>query len=204
MVSVQPQAQASLLPSPVTPEPTALFPCDDPQLMAQYMPNYPPLQPGRVMSFQPAISREEMIYPSIPADAKYETSVESPQGASSLGIQHSPYIADVPVQTGAITGPYAVGGESSPYDGHGMIMSLSSRFHPMHGFDVRTGMGNPCLQDESSTLDFPPHKTAPVKRGPFKDQDSREKTALTRKMGSCIRCRMQRIRVSSRGPFHIL
>jgi hypothetical protein len=34
------------------------------------------------------------------------------------------------------------------------------------------------------------------KRGPFKDPNLREQTAQTRKMGSCIRCRMQRIRVS--------
>lgn len=34
------------------------------------------------------------------------------------------------------------------------------------------------------------------KRGPFRDQSLREQTAQTRKMGSCIRCRMQRIRVS--------
>lgn len=35
------------------------------------------------------------------------------------------------------------------------------------------------------------------KRGPFKDPVLREKTAKTRKMGSCVRCRMQRIRVSA-------
>lgn len=34
------------------------------------------------------------------------------------------------------------------------------------------------------------------KRGPFKDPSLREQTAMTRKTGSCIRCRMQRIRVS--------
>lgn len=34
------------------------------------------------------------------------------------------------------------------------------------------------------------------KRGPFKDLTLREQTAQTRKIGSCIRCRMQRIRVS--------
>lgn len=34
------------------------------------------------------------------------------------------------------------------------------------------------------------------KRGPFTDPTLREQTAQTRKMGSCIRCRMQRIRVS--------
>ncbi|KAK5990690.1 Satratoxin biosynthesis SC3 cluster transcription factor SAT20-like protein [Cladobotryum mycophilum] len=32
------------------------------------------------------------------------------------------------------------------------------------------------------------------KRGPFRDQNLREQTAQTRKIGSCIRCRMQRIR----------
>lgn len=34
------------------------------------------------------------------------------------------------------------------------------------------------------------------KRGPFRDPSLREQTAQTRKIGSCIRCRMQRIRVS--------
>jgi len=40
----------------------------------------------------------------------------------------------------------------------------------------------------------------PTRRGPFKDTTAREKTARTRKMGSCIRCKMQRIRVSSHNP----
>lgn len=38
-------------------------------------------------------------------------------------------------------------------------------------------------------------KPASTRRGPFKDLQARAKTAITRKMGSCIRCRMQRIRV---------
>ena len=40
------------------------------------------------------------------------------------------------------------------------------------------------------------------KRGPFKDPNLREQTALTRKIGSCIRCRMQRIRVSASPSRH--
>lgn len=36
------------------------------------------------------------------------------------------------------------------------------------------------------------------KRGPFKDHKLREETALTRKFGSCVRCRLQRVRVSGR------
>ncbi|KLU87704.1 hypothetical protein MAPG_06698 [Magnaporthiopsis poae ATCC 64411] len=39
-----------------------------------------------------------------------------------------------------------------------------------------------------------PQRAPPTKRGPFKDQAEREKTAYTRKIGSCVRCRMQRIR----------
>lgn len=43
------------------------------------------------------------------------------------------------------------------------------------------------------------HKTSPAlkagKRGPFRDPVLREQTAQTRKRGSCIRCKMQRIRV---------
>lgn len=35
------------------------------------------------------------------------------------------------------------------------------------------------------------------KRGPFRDPRLREETAETRKIGSCVRCRMQRIRVST-------
>lgn len=39
-------------------------------------------------------------------------------------------------------------------------------------------------------------KPQATKRGPFKDPKKRAKTAQVRKIGSCIRCRMQRIRVS--------
>lgn len=39
------------------------------------------------------------------------------------------------------------------------------------------------------------------KRGPFKDLALREQTAQTRKIGSCVRCRMQRIRVSNSQVF---
>ncbi|PSS03641.1 hypothetical protein BD289DRAFT_449413 [Coniella lustricola] len=38
------------------------------------------------------------------------------------------------------------------------------------------------------------HKPQATKRGPFKDPNKRVGTAQTRKIGSCIRCRMQRIR----------
>ncbi|KAG7293360.1 hypothetical protein NEMBOFW57_003408, partial [Staphylotrichum longicolle] len=66
VVMVQPAAEASLLPTPITPSATALYPCDDAALMAEYLPNYPPLRPERTMGLQTAIGREEMVYPHIP------------------------------------------------------------------------------------------------------------------------------------------
>lgn len=191
VVSVQPQAMTSLVPSPVTPDQNALFSCDGSALMAQYLPNYPPLLPERVMGFQPATSGEEMIYPDISATAKCEGDVGSPHGALSFGVQPPPYLVNMAAQI-------------SPYDGHS-VMNLPSCFYPAQGLDVRPGTENGCVQDESAVANFyPAPKTTQLRRGPFKDQDSREKTALTRKMGSCIRCRMQRIRVSPRRPLHIL
>ena len=53
--------------------------------------------------------------------------------------------------------------------------------------------------------DQPPQRPPAARRGPFKDQTIRQKTAQTRKDGSCIRCRMQRIRVRlSFGGFFFL
>ncbi|CAN8099776.1 unnamed protein product [Discula destructiva] len=43
----------------------------------------------------------------------------------------------------------------------------------------------------------PNQKPEPTKRGPFSDPEKRARTAMTRKIGSCIRCRMQRIRCES-------
>lgn len=47
-------------------------------------------------------------------------------------------------------------------------------------------------------------KPPATKRGPFKDLKKREITAQVRKVGSCIRCRMQRIRVSRTAGHHVL
>lgn len=61
--------------------------------------------------------------------------------------------------------------------------------------------GNPAIQRQEPV---PENNQPPAqrngKRGPFRDQSLREQTAQTRKMGSCIRCRMQRIRVSDDFP----
>lgn len=52
-------------------------------------------------------------------------------------------------------------------------------------------------QQSGSELEllWPNDRAPAARRGPFKDPDIRRQTAETRKIGSCIRCRMQRIRV---------
>lgn len=61
-------------------------------------------------------------------------------------------------------------------------------------FEERT---NAVAQKQHPTAD---NQQRNGKRGPFRDQTLREQTAQTRRMGSCLRCRMQRIRVSSKLP----
>jgi hypothetical protein len=200
VVSVQPQSQGSLLASPVTPDSDALFACDDPAMVAQFLSDYPPLQPERVMSFQPAIGKEAMVYPEVAAVPKTEGTETSALASSNI-MQLSPYVADVSTQS-SMPGPYSVSNAPSPYDCRSTMMSISSRFPQPGGFGLGLDTKTSAPQESAApaSLDYvPTHKTTPAKRGPFKDQDSREKTALTRKMGSCIRCRMQRIRVGPGG-----
>ena len=200
VISIQPQSQPSLLPTPISPGAPALFSCDDPALMDRYLASYPPLQPERILGLQPTIAREEMVYPDISATVKYENNLHSPQATSSLSTQPSPYLVDASLHAAGMSGgPFSAGGDSSPYDS--LVVNLPPRFS-VQGLDVVGSRqeNSAAVQEESSSASqdfFPAHRTAPTKRGPFKDQDSREKTALTRKMGSCIRCRMQRIRASS-------
>lgn len=68
--------------------------------------------------------------------------------------------------------------------------SAEAAYEPSFGYLL------PSQPDEPETMTPIQQKPAPTKRGPFKDPQKRIKTAQTRKMGSCIRCRMQRIRVS--------
>ena len=57
---------------------------------------------------------------------------------------------------------------------------------------------NASQYEQQRCLDILKQNQRNRKRGPLTDPTLREQTARTRKMGSCIRCRMQRIRVSTR------
>lgn len=86
-----------------------------------------------------------------------------------------------------------------------VIEPTSPEVHDCYNTPAAQNLPQPVLpEDGSNTVgqrqDTIPDNLQPTqrsgKRGPFRDQSLREQTAQTRKMGSCIRCRMQRIRVS--------
>jgi hypothetical protein len=186
---LQPQSQTPLCATPIAPVQPELFPCDDAALMAQYLAeSYPALQPTRVMTMQPPANREEMVYPST-------SPVEGPNVAA-LGIQGQPHLMGPTEPSNPVSDPYSAEVQSPPFGRHASFVGLSPRYSHMAGYDIKDDPEDLDLHGRSGALDLYPHpRTLPARRGPFKDFDQRERTARTRKMGSCIRCRMQRIRV---------
>ncbi|KAJ2907079.1 hypothetical protein MKZ38_008647 [Zalerion maritima] len=198
-------------------------PMDDGQL--SYLPHYSTMQPTPqgTLTAQPSRA-EEMVYAPMESPmgsyfGKHHsgTTESSLDGGSSEGMMHvtnpeSAVIAIPPsgipcqehsgvpggalitapsrqgsvVQHGPPTSQQRFPGDNAPYIyGHNMY---SAQQYP--GYDVV----------------WPPGGRPPsAKRGPFKNNADREKTAQTRRIGSCIRCRMQRIRCNindddERGP----
>lgn len=103
---------------------------------------------------------------------------------------------------------YTVAGIAGPkpsaYHSHDLVRYPASQIYPIsHDYGpqetVRTEhTGFFQLGSHGNPLDVVMSNQKPqaTKRGPFKDPKKRAKTAQVRKIGSCIRCRMQRIRVS--------
>lgn len=168
------------LPSSGSHDQPNVFSVDDSAVAWQTFPNYPVMQPSRSIT-QPMTSREEMIYPQpVPSQGYTEQSEVQPSSPDSPGTQvvdPQPY-------------PSALAEKSE-----GQVRRFSA---------IQTGV---ILEDDehvelrpSADLDIvhPNQKPPPSRRGPFRNLDDRQRTAETRRIGSCIRCRMQRIRVSSR------
>lgn len=202
-VPMQPaQGADSFDSAPVAANQPNLFACDDP-LMAQYLQDYPALQPARVMGSQPTTSRENMIYPETSSGNKYFSSADDPRNATGLGIQGSAQILAPSERNDAMAAAFASEISSPPYSRQGAFVGLPQRYNMIPGY----GSSDSLLKGDPEALDmqqarpsfdsvFPHQRTPSARRGPFKDHDQRERTAYTRKIGSCIRCRMQRIRVS--------
>jgi len=197
LVPMQPHSQPPLDPTPMASDQAALFACDDSALMAQYLASYPPLQPGRVMSVQPSSSREEMIYPGASSTGKYNSSPEDSGTTAGLGIHSQPHLMNTPMGPNAVQDPYSTDPSQHSFSRHSSYVRAPPRYSSLQGFEVKDDPDGLDGQGRSATFDLFPHpRTLPARRGPFKDSGQRELTARTRKIGSCIRCRMQRIRVS--------
>ncbi|KAI1814466.1 hypothetical protein GGS20DRAFT_576820 [Poronia punctata] len=80
---------------------------------------------------------------------------------------------------------------SSPVSPSNHIMRAHGPQPHMH-----TEMDHVHVPGQSRAVDIiqAQQRPIPAKRGPFRNQNDRERTAETRRIGSCIRCRMQRIR----------
>lgn len=182
------------------------MPCDDPAFIAQYMPNYPPLQPNRVTGVQPTTTGEGMVYPSNSINPRYTVPPEDEHTVLRARGESSP-----PNRSGPASAAF-MNDFSPSMDRDGTFSELSPPYGMTPSYDEQDGLP----KYHTNSMEIPPiqalpevppipadfayinvRKTVTARRGPFKDLDMREKTAHMRKIGSCIRCRMQRIRVSN-------
>ncbi|KAH6659977.1 hypothetical protein BKA67DRAFT_546399 [Truncatella angustata] len=134
----------------------------------RFLPEYLALQPTLA---QPSTRNEEMTY-----------QVSSPDHKLPI---HRIIRTDSHVMEG-----HEFGYHQAPYvSPRGDAIRYSSAGYPPPNAEAHLTHNSADL-DVVSNHQRPP----PAKRGPFKSTAERERTAETRKIGSCIRCRMQRIR----------
>ncbi|KAI0890616.1 uncharacterized protein GGS22DRAFT_15894 [Annulohypoxylon maeteangense] len=153
--------------SPYSYAPARQYFDDTPSMMS----NYPILQPNRPMTIQPSTSGEGMVYPESVSGQQYFTQPDfrpdlpSPMTNDMMGAQHH-YT------------PSSLRQNSTAED-----------VLPQEVDRTRTA-------SKTRELDIlhPNQRPPAARRGPFRSNEIRQETAETRRIGSCIRCRMQRIR----------
>ncbi|KAJ3551803.1 hypothetical protein NPX13_g11272 [Xylaria arbuscula] len=181
-VDHKPQSSHSL-PSTLSPVPPRNFASDGPITAQQMFPNYSILQPDRTMAIQPTTSREGMVYPGLTPSQGYSEQHVLQQPGSPI----SPTNHIIGVQS--FTGPPSARAEGPRVEGP----RRHYRGTPAY---THIEIDRNQMQAQTRELDFvaSSQKASPARRGPFRNQGDRERTAETRRIGSCIRCRMQRIR----------
>ncbi|KAG6271608.1 hypothetical protein E4U49_003621 [Claviceps purpurea] len=119
----------------------------------------------------------------------------APSGSSHLAQSYLDYDTGILFDMGAnmIPSNHGIGVNSMP------LPMLANGLPPAGPQQSWTNAITHCQQPyqqfyPQSSFDFLLANQRGGKRGPFRDPSLREQTALTRKIGSCIRCRMQRIR----------
>lgn len=188
---------------------SGLFDMEDPT-PATHLPNYPALQPVSHYGNQPTTSPENMVYPSLHTDHGFLKSEPSPVFLKSEGAGQSFRSSEfqsgpTPTHPGETDYTHATAprAEDDGYIRHSLVdYQLPPRYRVPHGYVHADGLGSEQVghcqivpQGNGLEVVLPNHKPPSTKRGPFKNQEKRQQTAHVRKIGSCIRCRMQRIRV---------
>lgn len=198
--------------SPSLKGPAAASFLDDGIQSTRFLPNYPSLQPDPRSAVSPPENVEQLAYSNPPISDYYN----EPQMARSLPLtsdaaRPAPFMqGQMMSATGPSPGPF--GGPVSLHSSGNETNGGVSRYSvaPVYGGQGQVVVGDGSdhvLMYHDSHYDVmqpSPMSRPAARRGPFKNNDDREKTAQTRKIGSCVRCRMQRIRVSppvsARGP----
>lgn len=181
---------------------TDLFACDDPSVVAQYL-QYTPLQPTRtILGVQPSTIAEEMLYPETPSRSQCLSSPEGLLG-TGFGLQGHDELAESRDSNTGMVSALATTATPPPLSHRTTYGDAPAHYDTVHGRADPDSLltGGPEVLEMPARSDFgvvynPHQRTPSARRGPFKDHEKREKTAHTRRIGSCIRCRMQRIRVS--------
>ncbi|KAI0460195.1 hypothetical protein F5B21DRAFT_522309 [Xylaria acuta] len=174
----KPQPSHSM-PSTVSQARPSLLPGNNPIAAQQTFSGFTGLQPNRSMGtdqwvVQPTTSREGMVYPGPVPSQGYPV---QPGMQSSSPISPDNQTTSIQLFTTSYEGQE---GAKAQYS--------TNRSHSHAEVDGR--------RVNMRELDFVPsnQRPPPARRGPFRNQHDRERTAETRRIGSCIRCRMQRIR----------
>lgn len=186
---------------------SGLAACDDSSLATQFSSNYSTLQPSHVLGVQPSRNGQGMIYPDPFSQDQYLSRTTPPTNIVGLNLKGDPE-ASRPLTHGcnAAMVPAPLVKVESP-----VMRRQASAVDVLPQYDVPYGYGAsnlPMDSDEQATdMQGPAADGAylharTTKRGPFRDHDERLATAYTRRIGSCIRCRMQRIRVSHESCTH--
>lgn len=211
IVSRQPQTHLPPNPTPLPGGQHGVYACDDAEIVSRYLSDFPPLQPTTAAGIQPPTSAEGMVYPATPSMGRYGDHGFGQIGdMTGLGIQIQGQMNSlgptVPMasNTTYMSTPFPRDGASPGFGQYPGFPALPAPFNnPPEGYTIKMEETpiDPYGAPRSAPYELFQHqKTVPARRGPFRDNEQRLATARTRKKGSCIRCRMQRIRVSNVCP----
>ncbi|KAJ0100752.1 hypothetical protein J7T55_003960 [Diaporthe amygdali] len=171
---------------------------------------YPPLQPpSHLRSYQPATSPDIMANMGQKQNHRLLRPKLIPTCLNPEGVEYRTPVPglqrNTPPRTGAET-PCTHSAVAGQERKHALSSVVSHQAAPLQyifvqqftstdGFNAeKVQCFQLAQQVNGRDVVMPDWKPPTTRRGPFRNQEKRKETAQVRKIGSCIRCRMQRIR----------